>query len=141
MPTASISFHLDQPPERVFDYIADIRNEREWSKDMKRAELATDGPLGDGSVFETDYRGFGAMRIELQEYRRPEHLVFAGDGPRMRMRFVMDVAPQDGGSRVTFGIDMQPRGPMKVMTPLLKLGMPRELAKRPQQFRDALAGG
>ena len=70
MPTTSITFDLDQPPETVFDYIADIRNESEWSKDMKSAVLVGDGPLGDGSVFETEYRMFGKMRIVLSERTR-----------------------------------------------------------------------
>src|SRR4051794_14890744 len=108
MPTTSITFDLDQPPETVFHYIADIRNESEWSKDMKSAVLVGDGPLGDGSVFETEYRMFGKMRIVLSEYRRPEHLVFDGDGPKMAMHFVMDIAPTEtGSSRVTFFIDMR----------------------------------
>ena len=141
MATATITFELDQSPETVFDYIADIRNESEWSKDMKSAKLVGGGPIGDGSVFETEYRGFGKMRIVTKEYRRPEHLVFDGDGPRMGMHFVMDVAPtESGGSQVTFVVDMQPRGAMRVLSPLLQLGMPREMAKRPGQFRAALAG-
>src|SRR5580765_4582837 len=103
MPEGTITFDLDQSPETVFDYIADIRNESEWSKDMRSAEMVSDGPVGDGTVFETDYRLFGKMRIVLSEHRRPEHLVFDGEGPKMNMHFVMDVAENGtGGSRVTF---------------------------------------
>src|SRR6476659_1987748 len=141
MPTATITFDLDQSPETVFDYIADIRNESEWSKDLKSAVMLGDGPIEDGTVFETDYRMFGKMRIVTSEYRRPEHLVFDGDGPKMAMHFVMDVAATDsGGSRVTFFIYLRRRGALRPMTPLLKLGMPREMPKRPDQFRAALAG-
>ena len=140
MPTAEITFDLDHPPETVFDYIADVRNEQEWQQDLRRADKITDGPVGDGTVFETDYRLFGKMRLELQDVRRPEHLVFLGSGPRMWMRFVMDVAPRDGGSAVTFALDMRPRGVLRPMAPLLSLGLPREMAKRPEQFRAALAG-
>ena len=141
MPTTTITFDLDQSPETVFDYIADIRNESEWSKDMKSAEVVGGGPIGEGTVFETDYRAFGKMRIVLREYRRPEHLVFDGDGPRMNMHFVMDVAATDtGGSRVTFFLDMRPRGALRPLSPLLTLGLPKEMAKRPGQFRAALAG-
>ena len=140
MPTATISFDLDDPPERVFDYIADVRNEQRWQKDMLRAEKTSDGPLGDGTTFDTEYRGFGRMTLTLREYRRPEHVVIDGDGPRVRMHFVMDVVARDGGgSHVTFFIDMRPRGPFTLVTPLLALGMPREMAKRPAQFRAALA--
>lgn len=139
MATAQISFDLDHSPEDVFDYIADVRNELRWQKDLKRAEKVTKGPVGDGTVFETDYRLFGPMRLTLEDVRRPQHLVFVGDGPRMWMNFVLDVAPRGGGSRVGFQIEMRPRGSLKLLAPLLRLGLPREMAKRPDQFRAALA--
>lgn len=141
MATAEISFDLDHPPEDVFDYIADVRNELRWQKDMKRAEKVTEGPVGDGTVFETDYRLFGPMRLTLEEVRRPQHLVFVGEGPRMWMRFVLDVASREGGCRVSFQIEMRPRRALKLLAPLLRLGLPRELAKRPGQLRAALAAG
>ncbi len=139
MATHRITFELDHPPERVFDFIADVRNELRWQKDLRRAELVGGGAVGEGTVFDTEYRAFGPMRLQLQDYRRPQHLVFLGDGPRMWMRFVMDVAPAERGSRVTFDLDMRPRGLLRPLSPLLVLGLPKEMAKRPEQFRAALA--
>lgn len=139
MARAEITFDLDHPPERVFDYVADVRNEARWQKDMLSVEMIGGGPVGERTEFDTVYRLFGPMRLVLQEYRRPTHLVFLGTGPRMWMRFVMDVAPQAAGSQVTFGIDMRPRGVLRPLSPLLRAGLPREMAKRPGQFRDALA--
>jgi len=141
MATTQITFDLDVPPETVFDYIADVRNELRWQRDLKRADKVTGGPVGEGTIFETDYRLFGPMRLELKDVRRPEHLVFVGEGPRMSMRFVMDVAPRNGGSRVGFEIEMRPRGALRPFAPLLRVGLPREMAKRPAQFRAALAEG
>jgi hypothetical protein len=111
-----------------------------WQMDMRSVEKTSDGPVGDGTTFDTVYRGFGRMKLTLQDYRRPEHLVFLGEGSRLRMRFVMDVARVGSGSRVTFFIDMQPQGAFKLFTPLLGLGLPKEMAKRPEQFRAALSG-
>ena len=139
MATGQITFDLDHPPEKVFDYIADVRRESEWSKDMKSVVKVTNGPVGDGTVFESDYRLFGKMRLTLQDVRRPEHLVFVGVGARMYMHFVMDIAPIETGSRVTFKLEMQPKGLLKLMAPMLKIGLPKELAKRPDQFRAALS--
>jgi len=139
MATGTVTFDLDQPPEQVFDYIADIRNEAKWQKDMLSVEKLGDGPVGEGTEFDTNYRLFGRMRIVLRDVRRPEHVAMDGEGPRMRMHFTMDVAPHEGGSRVTFLLDMRPRGVLAPLGPLLTLGLPRELAKRPEQFRAALA--
>jgi len=134
MPSNTITFHLDAPPERVFDYIADIRNESEWSKDITSVQLIGDEPIGEGTEFDTVYRGFGAMRLVHSEYRRPERLVIDGDGPRIKMHFTMDLSPEGDGTSVTMLVDMQLRGAFKVLSPMLKLGMPREMAKRPKQF-------
>jgi uncharacterized protein YndB with AHSA1/START domain len=140
MPSHTITFHLDAPTERVFDYVADIRNEAEWSKDITSVRLVGDGPVGQGTEFDTVYRGFGAMRLVISEYRRPEHLVIDGDGPRIAMHFELDLAPEGGGTSVTMLVDMKLRGAFKALEPMLKLGMPREMAKRPGQFAAALSG-
>ena len=57
----------------------------------------------------------------------------------MQMDFVMDVSPRESGSRVTFQLDMRPQGVLRAFAPLLRFGLPRELRKRPDQFRAALA--
>ena len=139
MAATTITFELEQPPEAVFDYVADVRNEATWQKDILRVEKLGDAPVGEGTEFDAAYRLFGRMRLVLHEYRRPTHLVFDAEGPRMRMRFTMDVEPHAGGSRVAFAVDMRPRGVLLPLAPLLRLGLPREMAKRPDQFRAALA--
>jgi carbon monoxide dehydrogenase subunit G len=140
MPTSTITFHLDAPPERVFDYIADIRNESEWSKDITSVKLIGDEPIGQGTEFDTVYRGFGAMHLVISEYQRAAHLAIDGDGPRIAMHFEMDLAPEGDGTSVTLLVDMKLRGAFKALAPMLKVGMPREMAKRPGQFRAALSG-
>jgi hypothetical protein len=45
-----------------------------------------------------------------------------------------------GGSSVAFDVEMHPQGVLRPLAPLLSPGLPRELARRPAQFRAALAG-
>jgi uncharacterized protein YndB with AHSA1/START domain len=138
MPTHISTFHLDASPERVFDFIADARNETDWSKDIKTISKRGDGPVGEGTVFDADYRGFGRLEMALRDYRRPEHLAFLAEGPRIWMHFILDVAPEGDGSSVTMSVDMRLRGALRLLTPLLALGIPREMAKRPGQLGAAL---
>jgi len=140
MPSHTITFHLHAPPERVFEYIADIRNEAEWSKDITSVKLVCDWPIAQGTEFDTVYRGFGAMHLVHTEYRRPERLVIDGDGPRIAMHFAMDLAPEGDVTSVTMMVDMRLRGVWRALDPMLKLGIPREMAKRPAQFSAALSG-
>jgi carbon monoxide dehydrogenase subunit G len=133
MASARTSFDLEHPPEAVFDFIVDPRNELDWQPDVRRVEKIDD------STFEADYRLLGPMRLELTELERPRHAVFLCEGPRMWMRFALDVGPSERGSRVTFDVDMRPKGMLRTMSPLFKLGLPREMAQRPAQIAAALA--
>ena len=44
------SVELRRAPEEVFDYLSDIRNEREWNSTMQAVEMVTPGPLRLGSA-------------------------------------------------------------------------------------------
>src|SRR4051794_15067096 len=39
------------PPERVFDTLADLRNDLEWNSRFSKAELLSGEPIGQGSSF------------------------------------------------------------------------------------------
>ena len=42
---------IQRPPEEVFDYLSDPRNELEWNPKVRVMEKLTDGPVGVGTKF------------------------------------------------------------------------------------------
>jgi len=71
---------IRRPVEVVFDFVADQRNEPRYNPRMIRAAMATDGPVGKGTVFLSAAKSLGRtadMRIELTGYDRRS-------GPRVR---------------------------------------------------------
>jgi uncharacterized protein YndB with AHSA1/START domain len=121
-----------RPPEVVFDFLADPRNEERWNPNVIRIV-----PLSPGT-FEGTYRRGGRMRFELTEYDRPHRLVFRGGGRQMRLVATVEVAPADGGAIVEMRADMRPRGPFRLLTPALRPIAEHQYAGVAQRFRAVI---
>src|SRR5674476_1506289 len=65
------------PPEIVFDFVADERNEPRFNPQMLRAEQITPGPIGLGTRFRAETASRGRtieMVIEFTTFERPRRL-------------------------------------------------------------------
>src|ERR1051326_3486963 len=68
---------IERPIERVFDFVADERNEPLYNPRMNRAEKITPGPIGVGTRFGSEMTGVGReaeMTIEFTEFDRPHRI-------------------------------------------------------------------
>jgi carbon monoxide dehydrogenase subunit G len=132
---------FEQPPEEVFDFIVDNRNERDWHPLLKSVEATPDTPaVGVGTVFDAEYKRLGTTRAEIVEYDRPRHARFDVVTNIADMDMSFDFAPREGGgTRLTLTAGVEPKGVLKLAGPFAKRMFDKELSKRPQQFREALA--
>ena len=132
---------FEQPPEEIFDFIVDNRNERDWHPLLKWVEAKPDTPdVAKGTVFEAEYRRLGKTRAEVLEYDRPRHARFDVTSNAADMDMTFRFEPRaGGGTALTITADVEPKGAFKLLGPLTKKLFERELAKRPEQFRDVLA--
>lgn len=128
--------HIDAPVEDVFDFMADVENEKSWNPDLKSVRRVDGGDVRAGVEWDGVYRGMGRTHIRLEEYDRPRRLAFSTTGPRMNMRFSFDYRPGSapGTTDITVDSDVEPRGFMRVMTPLLGPMMRKTFAQRPAQL-------
>jgi hypothetical protein len=130
---------FDEPVERVFDFLADVRNERRWNPDALAIELLTPEPVGPGARFRGEFRGLGPMTIRIAGYERPRRLAIAGEASRLAMDVSYELSGDDRSTAVTMVGDVRPRGALRAMAPLVGAVMKRELASRPERLRSALA--
>jgi uncharacterized protein YndB with AHSA1/START domain len=99
---------LDQPPERVYAFLADLRNH--WRLSRRFAELEQlDGDRSGGRV---RIRGpFGLSRrartrvLEAEEPREVRGRADVGRGTIGSVRWLVE--PHDGGSRVTLAAEVE----------------------------------
>jgi uncharacterized protein YndB with AHSA1/START domain len=138
----SVEVTIDAPIGRVFDLMADTRNEPHWNSRASSATLVSDPPIRQGSEFTTVNRG-RTFRAVLTEYERPRHLGYDVTGEAMTIHASMDFTEQGEGTRMTGTFDFAGHGPMKVMlpvmAPLIRRDFPRQMASF-KAFCEADAG-
>jgi uncharacterized protein YndB with AHSA1/START domain len=130
---------FDQPVERVFDFLADVRNERSWNPDALEIEKVEQGPVGPGSVFRGRFTGIGEMAIRVTGYERPHRLAISGAASRLEMDAVYELTGDERATSVVMSTDVRPRGLLRAMGPVIEAATRRQLAERPEQLRRALA--
>ena len=113
---------IKRPVDEVFDFVADERNEPRYNPRMLRAEKVTDGPIGEGTQFRAETatrRGSAEMAIEITRYERPSRLESSTRLFEHGHRGSPDVRSGSGGNADAVGLDVRPRGVLKLMGPII----------------------
>lgn len=135
------STFIARPAEEVFAYVADVRNDPNWHKDVHSATVIRgNGQLGDGTVF--DVKGKVSGTEEIIAYEPPQKVVIKGaDMGKLVPTDIRTIQPVEGGVRFTRHVDLEAGGFMGWMTKPM-LGM---ITKRNDQFvqnlKQVLEGG
>ena len=130
---------FDHPVERVFDFLADVRNERSWNPDALSIEKLDPGPVGPGSSFRGQFSGIGTMAIRVTAYERPRRLAISGAASRLEMEATYELAGDERATSVVMSAEVRPHGLLRAMGPVVEAVTRRQLAERPEQLRRALA--
>ena len=130
---------VDAPTEELFDLMADPGTEEDWNPDAIEVHRVGDGPIGPGAKWDGRYKGMGTMHITLDEYERAERLVFSITGSRMDMHWTFRYAPDGDRTRMVAAAELQPKGAMRLLTPVFGPMMRRTFAKRPGQLAEGVA--
>jgi uncharacterized protein YndB with AHSA1/START domain len=69
----NVQVTIEAPIGRVFDLMADTRNEPQWNSRVSTSALVSGEPIGKGTEFTTVNRG-QTYRATVTEYDRPRHL-------------------------------------------------------------------
>lgn len=129
---------LEQQPEDVFDFLADVRHEPAWNPDVLAVRLTSEGPVGEGTTFDEDVRGNGHVTVRVVDFRRPEHITFVVDGPRMSMTVRYDLEADCGGTVVRTHAEVQPHGAIRLLAPVMIPTMRSSVEDRFTQMQEAL---
>jgi len=110
---------------RVWNYLADFTRTEEWDPPT----VSTERIEGDGGVG-TVYRNVSAFLgkksttlYEVVRYDAPERLVLDGDAGPMALHDTIELEQEADLVHVRYTSEFRPRGALKVLTPLLSLGL------------------
>ncbi len=133
METIEISRHISASPEVVWKVLDDFRGIERWSPGIKRARLLTDGPTARGTIRHCDFVPFGSAKERVEDYqpeRRMAVSLFDISGmPFDRAAATFDLAPDTGGTRLTFRYTFHRKWAARLAGPLLSWMLGRGLAQ------------
>ncbi|MGH2812780.1 MAG: SRPBCC family protein [Actinomycetota bacterium] len=113
---------IARPPSEVFGFVSDIRNEPRWHTDILEARLIEGASVAKGSKFGVKFKPFMGQSegtITIVEYDSPRRIVFRGRMGKMEPTVIHTVEPDHGGSRFTRRLELEPRGLLRLMAPLM----------------------
>ncbi len=125
--TASV--RIERPAEVVWDYFTDVANDPEWNPSAIKARKTSEGPLGVGSTFAVVRKMSGPMKLEYTEYSRPLRWGLRGVGRGMSFTYAADLTPSAGATELTSHMNLEPKGLLKLLTPVLRYVTAKQLGR------------
>jgi hypothetical protein len=130
-----VEVDIARPRHQVFDLMADARNELAWNSKVSRSELISDEPIGKGTEFRTTNRGQKYVAF-ITTYDRPDQVGFNVAGKAMEINASMRFADSADGTRMAAQFDLQPKGFMKLMMPLMAGAVRKDFPKQLTSFKE-----
>ncbi len=124
MPTYSATIATPKPADEAFAYMADFRSAKEWDPTVPKTDLIGAKPPGPEAEFlitvrllgrETDYH------YKTVVHEAPARLVLRAETSSVISQDTVTVRATPEGSELTYDADLQPKGAMKLASPLLAL--------------------
>ena len=140
------SVEISKPPQEVFAYLDDLARHGEWQGQIVEVVSVSDGPTRVGSRATDKRRVPGGMRevtYEIVEHDPPRRTRFRGiDGP-IRPVGTVTVEPLDEGSRsrVTLELDFEGHGVGKLLLPLVRGNVRKQVPQDQARLKERLEAG
>jgi uncharacterized membrane protein len=132
---------VKRPIDEVFGYAAQFDRHPEWQEDLKAATI--DGPAALG-VTGTETRKMGprvhTYQWRVSAYEPPHHLGFETLSGPMRPAGTMDFVSDGDGTRIDFQMELNPRGVMKLLSPMIERNVQKVNTQHLEKFKEILEG-
>lgn len=146
MPTIERTVVTDASPEAVWDYLSDFTNSTEWDPGTVRT-IRLSGSGGVGTTYENTSRFLGRetkLVYTVVESSAPTRLQLRGENDQVNATDTMTFTPVGSGTQVHYHAELQIKGLLGRVDPLLSLpglNYPfKQLGDHAEQgMRDALA--
>lgn len=140
----SDSVTIGRPVEEVFAYVTDTSNDPAWHTDVLAARKTSDGPIGVGTTWHLQFKPFmgvseGPSEVIAFEANRKE--VLRGEAGPMEPTLTYLFEPADGGTRFTRRVQIRISGWVRLMTPMMKLMVPKRNRGFVENLKQVLERG
>ena len=136
------SIEINRPLQEVFNYVSDVGNYPKWMAHALEVRKDTEGPPQQsdrfivaiksvGRRFETPYE-----RTSYEANRRYTDRAVGGPIPNQQWEYTFQEVP--GGTRLRRAVEAEPGGVLKLLEPLQKRAVKRQLREDLQTLKDLL---
>jgi uncharacterized membrane protein len=136
------SILVNRPIDAVFDYAAQFERHPEWQPDLKSSRLDAPAAMG---VTGTDTRQMGSRTRtyawEVTELDRPNRIGFKTLSGPVRPVGSMSFHTEGDATRVDFQMAMNPRGLMKLLSPMISRQVQTANNDHMSKFKELLESG
>ena len=134
--TASMT--LNHSPQRVFDFLADFENEPAWNPECISVTKTSPGPIATGATYVGRMRRIGKIQMTLDSHEPHRRFVTSERSRMATGRFEFRLMPHRDGTRIEVDAQLSPRGPFRLLQPLMRRELATFLAKLPEWVRIGL---
>ena len=129
---------LQQPPERAYEFFVDFPNEPAWNPECLKVEKTSAGPVGVGTTYAGKMRRVGQIKTEVVALDRPHSFSTVERSRGAEGTFDFRFTPYEGGTRMEVTMRLQPRGPVRLLEPLMRRMVPKMLAELRENARRGI---
>ena len=136
------SIEINRPLEEVFNYLSEAANFPEWTAHTLEVRKDTPGPPQQGDGFTVAIKSLGRRfetpyeRTSYEPNRRYTDRAVGGPIPNQQWDYTFQEV--SGGTRLTRAVEAKPGGLLKLLEPLQRRTVKRQLRKDLQTLKDLL---
>jgi carbon monoxide dehydrogenase subunit G len=136
------SIEINRPRQEVFDYVSDVGNFPEWMAHVLEVRKDTAGPPQQGDKFTVAIRSVGRRfetpyeRTSYEPNRRYTDRAVGGPIPNQQWHYTFQEVPV--GTRLRRVVDAEMGGILKLLEPLQKRAVKRQLRRDLKTLKDLL---
>lgn len=138
-----MSERIEKPLGDVWRFFIDHGNTKAWMPDIVRIEKLTEGPARLGTRYqETRKMGGKEHTVALEITAFEEGRIYAGtvEEKGVRGTYTYTFQPEGGATRVRVVADVQAKGLMKLMLPIVVGVMKKQDGGQLQRLKQAIEG-
>lgn len=134
---------ISRPPEEVFAFACDYRQDPRWRTGVVEMTMEPEGDPALGTKTREVLHFMGqrmVTRAEVVHYERNREIAFQVTDGAIPARGYRRVVSDLGGTHLTYHIEAEPRGGYRLLSPLMRWSFRRRLLQDLQRLKQAIEG-
>jgi uncharacterized protein YndB with AHSA1/START domain len=128
---------INKPPDVVFNYISDMRNELKWNPDVLYMKKTTGGPVGLGTRFRAKWHMSDTIDEQITRFEPSEGITFENGGP-LAVTLKVQLTPVDSATELEARFIATPHGFLRAIFPIMRTKLKQQEEENMVNLKTAL---